>query len=429
MRNLGAKTTLLSATVACGAAFVVGTIAAPNGVTELGMPGRSNAYPSIAAAGQFVAVAWGASRSGGGTDVFVATSRDAGATFGAPTRVNDESSQASLAGEQPPRVSIVERRGGNPGLVVVWTAKADSGTRLLSARSENGGASFTSPVSLPGSEGAGNRGWHATTTAADGRTLAVWLDHREQPKRAAAGGDHTAHQHHGDGVARAQLSKLFFAPLDAGSAAVSITGGVCYCCKTAIATAADGSIYAAWRHVYPGNIRDIAFASSRDGGRTFTAPARVSDDRWVLDGCPENGPAMAVDAKGRVHIVWPTLVEGTTPGSEPTLALFHSMSGDGRHFTPRQVIPAVGLPRHPQVAVARNGELLVAWDEQGGGRRIALGWGAESATGTFGFRREVLSEGRAASYPVLAATDAGPVAAWTSGDATASTVHVARISK
>jgi len=27
--------------------------------------------------------------------------------------------------------------------------------------------------------------------------------------------------------------------------------------------------FAAWRHVYPGNIRDIAFTVSRDGGRTL----------------------------------------------------------------------------------------------------------------------------------------------------------------
>jgi hypothetical protein len=49
----------------------------------------------------------------------------------------------------------------------------------------------------------------------------------------------------------------------------------------------------------------IAFTLSRDGGRTFASPIRVSDDHWVLDGCPENGPALAVDASRRVHLVWP----------------------------------------------------------------------------------------------------------------------------
>ena len=38
----------------------------------------------------------------------------------------------------------------------------------------------------------------------------------------------------------------------------------------------DGAIYLAWRQVYAGNIRDITFTSSRDGGRTFAPPATFS---------------------------------------------------------------------------------------------------------------------------------------------------------
>ena len=118
----------------------------------------------------------------------------------------------------------------------------------------------------------------------------------------------------------AQRSKLFFGSLDGAIAPRAITGGVCYCCKTALAVGPDGAIHAAWRHVYAGNVRDIAFTLSRDGGRTFAPPVRVSDDRWVLDGCPENGPALAVDGHDAVHVVWPTLVNESTPLSEPTLA-------------------------------------------------------------------------------------------------------------
>ena len=49
------------------------------------VPGRADATPSVAADGTFVAVAWGASADGK-ADVFVATSRDGGRTFGAPCR-------------------------------------------------------------------------------------------------------------------------------------------------------------------------------------------------------------------------------------------------------------------------------------------------------------------------------------------------------
>jgi ribosomal 50S subunit-recycling heat shock protein len=186
---------------------------------------------------------------------------------------------------------------------------------------------------------------------------------------------HTGHaEPSADGSARAQLSKLYFGRLDGSDTPRALTGGVCYCCKTAVAAGPDGSLFAAWRHVYPGNVRDIAFTVSRDGGRTFAAPLRVSDDRWVLDGCPENGPAMAVDGRNRVHMVWPTLVSGSTPGSEPTLALFYAASSDGRQFTARERITTEGLPRHPQIAIDSRGSVVAAWDEQvKGTRRVVVG--------------------------------------------------------
>lgn len=415
----------VSKTVVIAAALVAAAVGAPSGrSTALAVPGRSNANPSIAANGRFVVITWGAATNEGPTDIYAAASRDGGRTFSSPTRVNDVTSQASLSGEQPPRVTLVPRARQDPSMVVVWTAKATSGTRLLSARSDNGGKSFARALALPGSDGPGNRGWEATATDRDGRVVAMWLDHGELAEGGAVAMSHSEHQHaavgahQADGVARAQLSKLFFARLDSADSARAVTGGVCYCCKTAIATGADGSVYAAWRHVYPGNIRDIAFTVSRDGGRTFAPPTRVSDDRWALDGCPENGPAMAVDRSGRIHIVWPTLVAGSTSASEPTLALFYAMSRDGLHFTPRQRIPTEGFPRHAQVALGSRGEVVVTWDEQAdGSRRVALGRGTADDKGTVRFARQVVSNEEPASYPVVASTDEGIVVAWTSGSA------------
>ena len=129
---------------------------------------------------------------------------------------------------------------------------------------------------------------------------------------------------------------------------------------------ADGTLFAAWRHVYPGNIRDIAFTTSRDGGRTFAAPARVSDDRWQLNGCPEDGPALAVDASNTTHIVWPTVV--TQPQAHK--ALFYATTRDGKGFSTRMRVSPMGRNiAHPQLAVGPGGEIAVFWDEIVSGRR------------------------------------------------------------
>jgi hypothetical protein len=377
---------------------------------------RAGATPSVAAADQFVAVVWGATDAAGVTDVFAAVSRNGGRTFSKAVRVNDER-HASLGVEQPPRVSLVPRAGRDPEVVVVWTSKSKDGSLLLVARSQDGGTSFARATPLPGSEAGGNRGWESTAVDRDGHVVAVWLDHREMSSSGGGSMHHEGHDHtsagaaKGDGAARAQASKLYFATLDGASSSHAITGGVCYCCKTAVATGPDGSIYAAWRHVYPGNLRDIAFTVSRDGGRTFTAPVRVSNDGWILDGCPENGPALAVSTDGAVHAIWPTLVPGGTSDGEPTLALFHATSRSSGAFSPRERIATEGMPRHPQLAATPAG-LVAAWDEQAadGARRVVL---ARLAGDTA--RREIVSGSARAQTPSLAGTSDGVVIVWTEG--------------
>ena len=198
--------------------------------------------------------------------------------------------------------------------------------------------------------------------------------------------------------------------------------GVCYCCKTALAAGPDGTLFAAWRHVFAGNIRDIAFTTSRDGGRTFAAPARVSEDRWQFNGCPEDGPALAVDAAGTAHVVWPTVV--TQP--EAHKALFYATTRDGRTFTARtRVSPMRRNIAHPQVAVGPAGEVAVFWDEIVSGRRHVF-LSRRSSNGGFG-AVEALSDTTSASYPVPVFADGAFVAAWTEGGGDDSRIVVRRL--
>jgi hypothetical protein len=413
--------------VVCGALVTAGCArAAPAAHGTLVVAGRASANASLAANGDVVAAAWGAFADGGGTDIYAAVSRDAGRTFDAPVRVSSGEPPAQVSGEQPPRVSVLPHAGGALSIVVVWTARGDTGTRLRTARSDDGGRSFGHETVVPGSEAAGNRGWEATTVDRQGRVDAIWLDHRELADSAPAmsmpmnmpmhhdGMDHAAHAPAAsENVSKAELSKLYVGSVDGSLPARAITGGVCYCCKTAFATAADGSLYAAWRHVYPGNIRDIAFTQSRDDGRTFASPVRVSEDHWVLDGCPENGPAMAIGPQGRIHLIWPTLVSAADNGGTPTLALFYAASDDGVHFSARQRLLTDGTPGHVQMAIGpADNALFIVWDEvRGGARRAVAAKGVPGANGAMRFSAEATVP--SAAYPVVAATAHGFVWGWT----------------
>jgi hypothetical protein len=410
--------------VGLAVALVLLAVAGPKAATvDLAVPGRANTTPSIAADEETVVIAWGATVEGGATDVYAAVSRDAGRTFAPPVRVNDTNSDARLSGEQPPRVAVQR-----DAITIVWTTKGLRGTVLKGARSTDGGKSYARSAIVPGSDAAGNRGWHAVTVDAHGQVNVVWLDHREMAENAAVA---TTHYEHGagkpDGVAMAQKSKLYVASLGGAVSPRAITAGVCYCCKTAFATGRNGELFAAWRHVYPGNLRDIAFTASRDGGGSFSPIARVSKDDWMLEGCPDDGPAMVVDAANRIHIVWPTLVTDTA-GGDPTIALFYASSVDGKTFTARERIPTEGMPHHPTLASGGDGSLVAAWDEVANGkRRAAIGRATPDRSGHASFSRTIVSGADAALYPVIASAGGAAVVAWTNGTGSATTIRVARM--
>jgi hypothetical protein len=133
---------------------------------------------------------------------------------------------------------------------------------------------------------------------------------------------------------------------------------------------------------------------------------------------------MKVDAQGRVHIVWPAVV---SDHGMQVKALFHAVSADGQTFSPRVRIPTAGQANHPQLAMASDGSLIVAWDESGvGTRRIVYGRGVLDASGRPTFARVALA-GEAGAYPMIVTTKAGALVAWTTGAPDASVIRLARV--
>jgi hypothetical protein len=376
-------------------------------IATLAVPNRVNSTPWVAAKGPFVAVAWGAAANGKG-DIYLATSRDAGRTFSTPARVNAVEGDARISGEIAPRVTLLARPGvADPLITVTWNAK-DGTTQIRTARSRDGGRTFIDEMNLQTKGAIGDRGWQASAIDASGKLHTIWLDHRAMAASKAAG-NHSEHKGEHDGVAMAQQSGLYYAA--DGVPERELFKGVCYCCKTALAVGPAGELYAAWRHVFAGNMRDMGFTMSRDGGKTFTPLTRVNQDGWSIQGCPDDGPAMAVDAKGTVHLVWPTV-------KDEQGVILYATSKIGGAFSPPVRLPTLGGPKpsHPQVTVDGSGRVYVAWDEvRDGVRRAAIApIGSKSP--------EVLDA--VTSYPVMAATGSGLVAVWTSGPPDRSTIGV-----
>ena len=385
--------------------------------TTLGVAGAVNATPSLTIAGRTVAAVWTATKDGA-TNVYLAMSNDAGATFSEPRRVNDQDGDASANNEQPPRVTL-SGSGAPRTVTVVWSKRNEGPQRtrrdvVRMARSTDGGRTFSPARFTHDSTLSGARGWESLAVGTDGQVHAVWLDGRDAEKKMAEAA-HSGAAHKGQPPQDIYHSTI--AP-DGRVIESVIATGVCFCCKTAVAIDGRGAVYAAWRHIFPGSMRDIAFAKSTDGGRHFGPLVRVSEDKWELNGCPEDGPTLAVDRSGVIHIAWATVVND----GEPQKALFYATSRDGRTFSPRARIPVSGIttPGHPQLTLTSDGGAAIVWDEVVEGlRRVSF-----TRISRAGVARppQVLSADESALNPVIVRSDAGLLVAWTSRSASAKSI-------
>jgi hypothetical protein len=105
--------------------------------------------------------------------------------------------------------------------------------------------------------------------------------------------------------------------------------------------------------------------SSTDGGATFSAPKIVSDDRWVLQGCPVSGPSLSVDSSGKLKVLWFAGGEGNAPG------LYFAESSDrGQNFSPRQLLSQEAVRGTPALSSANDGAIGV-WQTMAGETKMS----------------------------------------------------------
>jgi hypothetical protein len=322
-----------------------------------------SAEPAVATAGDgSVFVAWVEHGKAGAADVWLAHLDGEAKPQGAPVRVNPTAGEATAWHGDPPTVVVAP----DNTIFVTWTAGVKgvkhASTLYLSA-SRDGGRSFAAPVKVNDDEKPAAHGMHSMAASPDGRIYVAWLDERNvapPPPTPSPAQPNSGHKHK-----EANREIFFAASSDGGrtfSANQRLASEVCPCCKTSLAAGADGRVYASWRQVLPGEFRHIAVAASADGGRTFAQPTIVNDDKWQIAGCPVSGAALSVAANGTLSVLWYTAGEAGTPG------LYRSESRDGaRTFAPRQPLARSSGRGTPVLLTGGDDPLLAIWEERGEG--------------------------------------------------------------
>ena len=168
-------------------------------------------------------------------------------------------------------------------------------------------------------------------------TLITWLDGRNTK----------AGEEYGEMTLRAGI----FDSLGETLSEWEIDHRVCDCCQTSTAMTAKGPLVV-YRDRSSDEIRDISMVRYSSG--EWTKPRTIHDDKWQINGCPVNGPA--VSAKDdQVAVAWFTAKEDT-----PKVQLALS-SDSGDTFSEPIVIASPETNGRVDTAILKADAIAVSW--------------------------------------------------------------------
>jgi hypothetical protein len=176
-------------------------------------------------------------------------------------------------------------------------------------------------------------------TLADGEVGAVWLDGRNQNGNEGTALYFSKTKNRGGFQPDKQVGET-----------------VCQCCRTDLYVDQQGNLHLLYRDIestIKGQVRDFVHIVSNDNGVTFSLAEKISEDNWIISGCPHTGASMCGNDQ-EIGVVWYTA--GGTPG------LYYTSSNlKENKFQSRQLISENA--RHPQLALWGN-QSVVIWEEE-----------------------------------------------------------------
>lgn len=262
--------------------------------------------------------------------------------FSEPVKVNAISEDIAAHGENRPKIKL-DQQGR---IYVTWSQKLKKrfAGHIRFARSEDGGKSFSAPVTINDNLDEIGHSFDTLEIGRNGEIFIAWLDSRDKVQAKAAQQEHAG-------------SSLYYTWSEDGGNSFHpnqrVASHSCECCRLASAMDADNRPLILWRQVFEGGIRDHALVHFKDWA-TPGPVTRVSWEDWKIDACPHHGPALAVDENDTYHAAW-------FSGAESKAGLYYAHSEDGGlSFSAAQPFGQQG--KHPAIS-ALDDKVVLAWSE------------------------------------------------------------------
>jgi hypothetical protein len=281
-------------------------------------------------------------------DVFVASSKDGGATFGDPIKVAHVP-QLMVGNRRGPRIAAIGDR-----IIVTMIAH-----ELIAFTSTDGGKTWSEPVTINNVPNSAHEGLHNLAGSRTGELFVTWLDLRngKTELRGAASRD--------AGRTWAKNELIYKSP----------DKSICECCHPSALFDAEGNLAVMWRNSIEGS-RDMWLTTRAKGASQFTSARKLGEGTWKINGCPHDGGTIVALGDGKFGAVWQR--EGQV----------YLIRADGPEV-------ALGKGRQPAAAATDKGPLVI-WND--GTQLVASGEALSKAP------KAKFSEGR---FPSLAALPGG----------------------
>ncbi len=310
--------------------------------------------------------------------VFCFASSHDGKTFSKPIVIT-ASHNIQPHGENLPK--IIYKPSGE--IIALWgeastNKKNKYAGMVFYVQSFDKGQTWSAPKPLTPDTASYDQRYYDVALLLNGEAAIIWLDNRKSGKKEGSG--------------------LYFATTKGRDGFVDehrIAEGCCQCCRTDLFIDSKGGIHTLYRGILQDSIRDMVHAVSTDGGKNFSVPRRISDDNWVIKGCPHTGPAMTETLDG-LQFAWFT-------GGRNKGCFYASSKDNGTSFSPRRAVSEAGS--HPQI-LAGDKSVLIAWDETvQAGNKVYKRIGVERrmVDGSGASKTFLTADTSMASFPVLAA--------------------------